>query len=333
MSAVVLVTQPEWAKAEPVFRAATDLACAPAPADEPTLAEAVTARRARCVVVGVAPYGGPVLEALARHGLALLARFGVGCDNVDLERARHLGVVVTNTPGVLDVSVAEHTLWLMGCLARHIARLDGRLRGGTFAAETGIELTGKTLAILGFGRIGRLVARMAHFGLGMRVVAVDVLPPEALEAAANQQFPTLLAAHGVETYHTEAEAGLRQADVLSVHLPAHESTRHFLNATRLGWLPRGALLVNTARGSVVDEAALYDALVDGRLDGAALDVFEHEPYEPVHPEKDLRRLPNVVMTPHVGSNTREANARMAQACLENIRHFLAGRMSELTRVA
>jgi len=332
MSEIVLVTAPEFAKAEAVFRGASDLLCQPAPAEENALAQAVVAHRARLVVVGVSPYGGALHEALARHGPALIARFGVGHENVAKEPARRLEIVITNTPGVLDVSVAEHTLWLMGCLARQIARLDARVHGGHFNGQTGIELHGKTLGILGFGRIGRRVARMAHLGLGMRVVAADVLAPAQLEAAEGRAWETILAAHGVEAYTTEAEVVFRRAEVLSVHLPGQASTRHFVNAQRLAWLPAGALLINTARGSVLDEVALFDALSSGRLGGAALDVFENEPYAPVHPDKDLRTLANVVLTPHVGSNTREANARMARACLDNVRHFLAGRGEQLTRV-
>ena len=110
------------------------------------------------------------------------------------------------------------------------------------------------------------------------------------------------------------------------------ATQRFINATRLAWLKPGAMLVNTARGAVLDEEALYDALASGRLAGAAMDVFEREPYVPTHPEKDLRKLQNVVLTPHIGSNTREANQRMAESALENVRCFLNGELDRLARV-
>ena len=212
-------------------------------------------------------------------------------------------------------------MWLMGSLARKISRLEARLRAGEFAGQVGIELRGKTLGILGFGAIGRRVAAIAHFGFGMKVVACDQITPAEP-----------LASLGVERFTVEAEMMFRESDFVSVHLPVLPATQRFINATRLAWLKPGAMLVNTARGAVLDEEALYDALAAGRLAGAGLDVFEKEPYVPVDASKDLRQLENVVLTPHIGSNTREANQRMAEACLANVRHFLAGQHDRLTRV-
>lgn len=320
----ILVTELEFAKAAEVFRDAQGVRCEPAAADETGLARAVAAHGVRAVIVGVTPYRGPLYEALGRNGPALIARFGVGHDSIDKPLARQHGIVVTNTPGVLDSSVAEHTLWLMGCLARKVVRAETRLRGGEFAGEVGVELCGKTLGILGFGAIGRRVAGIAHFGFGMKVAACARTSPDRVTEA--------IARHGVEEYTTDAESLLRQCDFLSVHLPVVPSTLRFVNAARLAWLKPGAMLINTARGAVLDEEALYDALASGRLAGAALDVFQREPYVPVHPDKDLRQLQHVVLTPHIGSNTREANQRMAVASLQNVRHFLAGRQERLTRV-
>jgi len=299
----VLVTQPEFQKAEPVFVAA---GCEPVAADEVALAKAVMASGARAVIVGVTTYRGPLYEAL-RGGL--IARFGVGHDGINKTLARQYGVIVTNTPGALDASVAEHAIWLMGCLAQKIVRSETRLRAGEFAGEVGVELHGKTLGILGFGAIGRRVAQIAERGLGMKILACDL-----------------------GSGFVSAEQLFRESDVISVHLSSNPDTRRFVNDGRLAWMKPSALLVNTARGAVLDEEALYDALVSGRLAGAALDVFENEPYVPVHTEKDLRRLENVVLTPHVGSNTREANRRMAEMALENVRNFLAGQLGRLTRV-
>jgi lactate dehydrogenase-like 2-hydroxyacid dehydrogenase len=321
MNETVLVTQPEYLKAEDVFRSATAVRCAPVAPDEGALAGAVASHSVRVIIVGVPSYRGPLYEALGKLGGGLIARFGVGHDGISKPLARQHGIIVTNTPGVLDASVAEHTVWLMGCLARHIARLDARVRAGGFDGRTGTELRGKTLGILGLGNIGRRVAAMAHFGFGMKVIASG-------RAAA----PEPLANCGVECFITNVEELFRQSDVVSVHLPDNSGTQRFVNATRLAWLKPGALLINTARGAVLDEAALFDALAGGRMAGAALDVFEHEPYQPVEPAKDLRKLANVVLTPHVGSNTREANRRMAQAALENVEHFFAGRIDRLTRV-
>ena len=140
------------------------------------------------------------------------------------------------------------------------------------------------------------------------------------------------ASFGLALHTTDVDAVLRVADVVSIHMPGTDATRHFFGARRLAVMKRGAFLINTARGTIVDECALYDAMADGRLGGAALDVFEREPYVPAGPDKDLRKLEGGLLTPHVGSNTREANARMAEVCLKNVRSFLAGRRDELDRV-
>jgi lactate dehydrogenase-like 2-hydroxyacid dehydrogenase len=321
MKPVVLVTRPEFEKAEAVFRAADDLDCLPVSADEAECARVVAEHKPRALVVGPAAYAGPLYAALANPSGALIARFGVGHDGIDKPLARQHGIVVTNTPGVLDASVAEHTLWLIGCLARHIPAADAHVRTGAFAGVTGIELGGKTLGILGPGNIGRRVAAAAHFGFGMRVMAWS-RRPQATDPARD----------GIDAWAATPEELFRACDILSVHLRSDATTRHFVNAERLAWLRPTALLVNTARGAVLDEAALFDALAGGRLAGAALDVFEYEPYRPVASDKDLRTLRHVVLTPHVGSNTREANHRMAAAALENVRHFLAGKLEQLTRV-
>ena len=317
----ILVTELEFSKAAEVFRCVKDMCCKPAPADEVALAEAVALSGARAVIVGVAPYRGPLYEALGKKSGAIIARFGVGHDSIDKTLARLRDIVVTNTPGALDTSVAEHTMWLMGCLARKIVRQETRLRAGEFACEVGVELRGKTLGILGFGGIGRCVASMAHLGFGMKVIACSRHAPAEPPAR-----------FGVEHFTTSVEELFRASDFVSVHLPVNADTQRFVNATRLAWLKPGAMLINTARGAVLDEEALYDALASSRLAGAALDVFVCEPYVPLHPDKDLRTLDNVVLTPHTGSNTREANRRMAESALENVRCFFSGRLDGLTRV-
>lgn len=335
MTELILVTEKEFYKGEDDFRAVTNFTFEPAPGAEEPLAMAVRARGARAVILGVERYSGLLYEALAATGAgrgALLARFGVGHDGIDKALASRHGIVVTNTPGVLDVSVAEHALWLIGALIRNIPAMETRLRSGEFPTGMGAEVRGKTLGIVGFGAIGRRVAAMAHFGFGMRVVATGPHAPQVMEEREGCRIAELLARHGVAQYTTDLDAMLREADVVSLHLPSRPQTRHFINAERLAWMKPGALLINTARGAVLDEAALYDALAGGRLGGAALDVFETEPYVPIAPEKDLRALRNIVLTPHVGSSTREANRRMALACVENIRNFFDNRLGELARV-
>ncbi len=321
---IVLVTEKEYRKGEAVFRAAEGVRCEAAPEDEAGLAAAVAARGARVVVVGVATYRGPLYEALAANGGGLIARFGVGHDGIDKSQARAHGIVVTNTPGALDASVAEHAIWLMGALARRVAELHRKVVDGGFAGAGGVEVCGRTLGVLGFGAIGRRVASIATRGFGMKVIACDQVPPEGMAGA--------LAGAGGGEYTADARAMFGAADFVSVHLPSTPATRHFVNAERISWMRPGAFLINTARGAVLDEAALFNALAAGRLAGAALDVFETEPYVPVDPARDLRTLSHVVLTPHVGSNTAEANRRMAVAALGNGRRFLAGEMDALDRV-
>lgn len=328
---VVLVTELEFRKAEAVFRGAQCAIFEPAPADENALARRVRERGARVAVVGVSPYAGPLYEALGPVG-GLIVRFGVGHDNIDKGKARHHGVIVANTPGVLDSSVAEHAVWLMGCLARRITRAETGFRNGGFAGETGVELGGRTLGILGFGRIGRRVAAIAHFGFGMHVLAADRRTAAEIEAVERRPIDDILAETGTGEYSADIEAVFRAADILSVHLPVTPDTLHFLDGRRLSWLKSSAMVINTARGAIIDERALYDALVAGRLGGAALDVFEKEPYEPSDPGRDLRQLVNVVLTPHIGSNTCEANERMGAACVENALRFLTGHLDEITSV-
>lgn len=328
MGEIVLVTEKEFLKGEQVFRAVKECSFQPAPAAERVLATAVAAKRSRVVVVGVERYTGQLYEALGKMGGwrgALIARFGVGHDGINKSLARKNNIVVTNTPGVLDISVAEHTIWLMGCLARNISAMEARFRSGEFTSQTGRELNGKLLGIIGLGGIGRRVAAIAHFGLGMRVIAAGRRPQDRLGATLSEL--------GVERYTNDPDTVFRQADIVSIHLPSNAQTRHFVNAQRLALMKPDAMLINTARGAVLDEGALYDALASGRLAGAALDVYENEPYEPVSPKKDLRTLNNVVLTPHIGSNTIEANERMALACVANVLAFLSGRMDEMTTVS
>ncbi len=335
MAEVILVTEKEYQKAETVFRAVDDFRIEAVPSGERQLAEAVVRRAARAAIVGVERYDGPLYEALdaaaAGQG-AIIARFGVGHDGIDKPRARRHGIVVTNTPGVLDISVAEHAIWLIGALARRVCRLESLFRAGEFASQSGMEVHGKTLGVVGFGAIGRRVAAMAHFGFGMQVAAADCLTAADLEKREQRPLDEILAAGGLSLYTDQLETVLRQADFVTLHVSATARTKHLIDASRLGMMKPGAVLINTSRGSVVDEAALYDALDGGHLGGAALDVFSTEPYQPVAPEKDLRTLDCVVLTPHVGSNTVEANCRMARACLANIAKFHDGKFDDLTRV-
>jgi lactate dehydrogenase-like 2-hydroxyacid dehydrogenase len=335
MKEVVLVTKPEFSKAEDAFRGEDRHRLQTAPPDEASLARRVIEERSRAVIVGVDTYRGPLYEALDAAGGgrgALIARFGVGHDGIDKRLARRHRIVVTNTPGVLDKSVAEHAMWLIGTLARNITVCHQAVASGRFEPLPGLQLHGRTLAILGFGSIGRRVAKAAHFGFGMRVIGADQIAAEVIARREHCPIEEVRRRYGLQCYTNDVDMAFRQADALTIHLPAIESTRHFVNADRLALMKPGALLVNTARGSVLDEDALHDALAAGRLGGAALDVFESEPYQPQSPGRDLRGLSNVVMTPHISSNTLDANWAMAGAALENVHHFLSGDREKLTPV-
>jgi lactate dehydrogenase-like 2-hydroxyacid dehydrogenase len=335
MSQPILVTASAFDKGREVFQKAEDLAIHGVVADETALAAEVLARGARAVVVGSDPYRGPLYQALARTaagGPALLARFGVGHDNVDKGLARENGILVTNTPGVLEDSVAEHTLWLIGNLAKQITLQHQRLCQGAWDPTIGMELRGKALAVVGFGAIGRRVAAAAHFGFGMHVIAVGRYAPADFQQQLGQALSEFLAALGVAEYTDSLSDAASRADVITLHLPATATTRHIVNRQSLDLFNPKALLINTARGALIDEAALYEFLAARRLAAAGLDVFENEPYRPVLAGKDLRDLDNVVMTPHTGSNTLEANARMASSVLESVRNFLDGKFDQLPRV-
>lgn len=335
MPECVLITEPEYLKGEDVFTPVKDVQLVRSGVEEQVLAEAILARGVRAVIIGHNRYAGSLYTALAQTGKtcgAILARFGVGHDGLDKAQTRSHGIVVTNTPGTLDASVAEHVFWLVGSLVKRLPRLDAGFRAGQFAGHTGVELCGKTLGLLGFGGIARQVARIAHFGLGMRVMACGRRSPQQLQQDEGRPWSELLACWGLAEYTTDPDRICRESDAVSIHLPADADTLRFLDVRRLALLKPTAWLINTSRGSVVDESALYDALRAGRIAGAALDVFQAEPYVPVAADKDLRQLDNVILTPHVGSNTREANRRMAEASLANVRAFLAGRLDQLTRV-
>ncbi len=244
----------------------------------------------------------------------IFANYAVGYDNIDLEAARERGVIITNTPDILTEAVAEHTVALILSLARRVVEADrftreGRYQGWDPLLLLGLELKGKTLGLVGGGRIGGRVAEILHRGFGMNVSYHDQRQNTALE--------TGLAA----TFRPELDALLAEADVISIHLPLTDSTRHLFDTETFARMKPSALLINTARGAIVDEAALAAALREKVIAGAAIDVFENEPA--VHPE--LLPLSNVILTPHIASATREARDAMSLMAADNISAVLAGR--------
>src|SRR5450759_4459995 len=237
--------------------------------------------------------------------LVVIGRAGVGVDNVDLEAATKAGVVVVNAPTGNTVSATEQTIALMLALARKTAAADSSMRKGEWkrSSFTGVELRGRTLGIIGLGKIGQAVADRAR-ALEMNIIGYD--PFVTAEQAA---------LHGVTL--ADVDTIIEKADVITVHVPLNKATRGIIGPDNIGRLKPGVMLVNVARGGVYDEAAVAQALVDGKIAGAAFDVFEHEP--PV--DSPLLTAPNTVLTPHLGALTAEAQLRVA----EQVSDVLAGR--------
>jgi glyoxylate reductase len=246
-----------------------------------------------------------LLDALpsVRH----VASYGVGVNHVDLAACRARGVLVTNTPGVLTDATADHALALLLAAARRVAEGDRVVRAGGWREVTpgfmlGTEVTGKTLGIVGFGRIGQAVARRA-LGFSMKVLYTG---PRAVafEGATRVSLDELLA----------------QSDFVSLHTPLTPDTESLISRERIARMRRGAILVNTARGAVVDDAALAEALASGHLAAAGLDVFRDEPRVPAA----YLALPSVVLTPHLGSGSRETRAAMTRLVLEDAVRYVRG---------
>jgi D-3-phosphoglycerate dehydrogenase / 2-oxoglutarate reductase len=240
--------------------------------------------------------------------LKVIGRAGVGVDNVDVEAATRKGIVVANAPESTVVSAAEHTIGLLLALSRNIAQAHAALKDGRWerSAHGGIELAGKTLGVLGFGRIGQQVARRA-LGLEMRVVAYDPF-------VARDRFREL----GVERVESPDEV-LAAAEFLTLHLPLTEETTGSIDTEAFGRMRDGVRLVNAARGELVDEDALLEALRSGKVAAAALDVFSAEPYA-----GPLLELPNVVVTPHLAASTEEAQDRAGVIVAEQVAAALEG---------
>jgi len=242
-------------------------------------------------IAGLDAIDAQAIQAADR--LKVIARYGVGFDNVNLAVARERGIVVTNTPGANSVSVAELALGLMLALARQIPEAVAAVHQGRWPRYAGLSLEGKTVGILGLGAIGKQLARRLA-GFDCRILAFDVAPDEAFARE-----------HRVELT-TEASV-VEQADFLSLHIPLLDETRGMVDDAFLAKMKAGSFLVNTSRGELVDEDALLRALQGGRLKGAGLDAFTVEPPAPGNP---LLALPQVIATPHLGAQTDGATSNM-----------------------
>ncbi len=244
----------------------------------------------------------------------LIGNFGVGFNNIDIEAAKACGIVVTNTPDVLTDATADLAMSLLLAVARRLGEGDRHVRAGAWTGwrpthMMGTQVTGKTLGLIGLGRIGGAMARKASRGFDMEVLAYDPFPPPAER----------LAELGV-TLADSPEKVFESADFVSIHCPATPENRHLVDAGRLASMKASAFLINTARGDIVDEAALVEALHAETIAGAGLDVFEREPQV----TEALLSMENVVLLPHLGSATTETREAMGMRVLNNALAFFAG---------
>ncbi|GHG31553.1 2-hydroxyacid dehydrogenase [Paracoccus aerius] len=258
--------------------------------------------------------GAPALEC-EKPQTRILANYGVGYSHIDLNRVGQHGIVVTNTPDVLSECTADLAMTLMLMVARRAGEGERELRAGRWTGWrpthlVGTKVSGKTLGIVGYGRIGQEMARRAHLGFGMKILAYNRSPlaPDVLAQCQATQV-------------TNLDDMLPECDFVSLHCPGGTKNRHLMNAARLARMRSDAFLINTARGEVIDEAALLHALWFDTIGGAALDVFDGEPA--VNPQ--LLESDRLVMLPHLGSATREAREAMGFRVIDNLQDFFAGR--------
>lgn len=255
-------------------------------------------------------YDGALMDTLPN--LRMIARTGIGFDNVNLPDATARGIVATNTPDGPTESTAEHTVAMMLALAKRLKQGDANMAAGKWGPRAGtligIELKDKTLGLVGLGRIGKRVANICRLGLEMKVIAYDPF-------ISAEQGATL----GVEL--TDLDSVIRRADVISVHVPATPETRHLVNSESIAKMKDGVIVLNLARGPLVDEAALLDAVDSGKLLGAGLDVYDPEPPSV---ESRLRNHPLIVTTPHTAGLTLEGRERTEVMAVERVLAFFRG---------
>ena len=256
---------------------------------------------ADALLVRIAEVTGELIAACPK--LKVISKHGVGVDNIDLDAAKAHGVAVTITPGANSTSVAEHAFALLIALAKNLPTVCGKYREIGFAAKNcapGVEISGKTLGIIGCGRIGSRIAQMAHGGFGMRVLAYDPYITEAPE--------------GVELVD-ERDRVFAESDFVTLHPVLNKETAGSVGAREFGLMKRGAIFINCGRGPLVDEAALIAALQSGQLGGAGLDVTAQEPCPPDSP---LFAMPNVLLTPHYAPTTTEAAVAVSRMAAQNV---------------
>lgn len=237
--------------------------------------------------------------------LKVISRYGVGADNIDLVAVKRLGIIVCTTPDAPTQAVAELTLALILNLCRSISDVDRNIRSGKWDPLMGRLLSGKTLGIIGLGRIGKTLVKLVQ-PFEMKIIAHEPCP--------NQKF---VLSYGIEL--ASLKKVLSESDIISLHIPLTEDTHHLIGKKELVFMKHDAIIVNTSRGGLIEEEALIDALERGLISGAALDVFEEEPYY-----GKLKDLDTVILTPHIGSYAKETRIRMETEAVENLLNGLKG---------
>lgn len=250
------------------------------------------------VIAGLEPYTREMIESA--KNLRVISRYGVGYDKVDCQAARERGILVTITPGANGDSVADLAVALMLSVARNIPLMNASLKAGAPERPSGLEMCGKTVGIIGAGRIGKGVAARCS-GFGMKILLYDAFYQD-------EAFAGSIGAH-----FTDLDTILTEADFISLHTDLNEGTRNMFGAEQFRKMKNTAVIVNTARGGIIDEAALYEALCSGEIFGAGLDVTVTEPAS----QSPLAGLPNCILTPHAGAATREASSRVSYMAAQN----------------
>jgi D-3-phosphoglycerate dehydrogenase / 2-oxoglutarate reductase len=308
MKKKILIVQPIHESGVKVFDDRFDVRVASDPS-VPTVIKEI--QGVEGVVLRMAPFTREIIEAAG--SLKVIGRHGVGVDTIDVKAATERGIIVVNTPEANTISVAEHTITVIGALAKRVVVYDRAIRtGGWQIRDTyrAVDLDGKTLGLVGIGRIGSLVARKAAVAYNMKVIAFDpYVAPERAQAMGITLVPA-------------SDDVFRQADVVSMHTPLTPETRRFVNDARLGLMKPSAFLINFSRGEVVDEKALYTALKTGVIAGAAIDVYDPEP--PLN-DNPLYELENIILSPHSAALTQECVIRMAVGAAEGVVDVLTGK--------
>ncbi|MGI6285342.1 hydroxyacid dehydrogenase [Neomoorella humiferrea] len=308
MKKKVLIVQPIHESGMKVFDDRFEVKVAPDPSVETVKREI---KGVEGVVVRTAPFTREIIAAA--DSLKVIARHGVGVDNIDVLAATERGILVVNTPDANAVSVAEHTITAIGALAKRLLSMDLATRRGEWEVRNeykAVDLDGKVLGLVGLGRIGTMVAKKAAAAFNMRVIAYD--PYVRPETAAENNI----------TLYSDLDRIFQEADIVSLHTPLTPETRGLVNEERLALMKASAFLINFSRGGVVDEDALYKALKNGLIAGAALDVFEEEPPPHNHP---LFELDNVLLSPHSAALTKECVVRMATGAAQGVVDVLTGK--------